>query len=376
MSALPDDPDHLLRWAGQAGFVSRGLYGDYLSQTLGQEERAAASYASLYRVSGTVTAMAPGKDRALRLRFEHGMQVEADVAVLASGSPPRPRRPELASAERYLANPWQPGRLAMVQDGAPVLAVGTGLTMVDVALTVSQAHPGTVIYAVSRHGLLPHRHLDDTPPHLGEIQIPSTIDLRGLLVLVRRALAGHPGDWRGVIDTLRSQVPCIWSRLSHADRELFLRRFGRYWEIHRHRMAPEVAAGIDRLRQTGRLRILRGEVAEVRQNARGFLARTGGRDLSAGWLIDCTGPSADITKTDDPLVRALLRAGLARPDPLRLGFATDGNGALLDSQGCPNERLFTLGPLRRGELYETTAIPEIREQAVAIAVRVLRAAEG
>lgn len=47
----------------------------------------------------------------------------------------------------------------MIGDGTPVLVGYTGLTMVDVALTVTRAHPGTVVYATSRHAFLPQSYL-------------------------------------------------------------------------------------------------------------------------------------------------------------------------------------------------------------------------
>jgi uncharacterized NAD(P)/FAD-binding protein YdhS len=94
----------------------------------------------------------------------------------------------------------------------------------------------------------------------------------------------------------------------------------------------------------------------------------------AGWLINATGPDGDITRTGDPLLRDLFDRGLARPDPLRLGLDATPSGALLDTNGRPSGTLFTLGPPLRGLWYETTAIPEIRTQAAALALRLTAAA--
>ncbi len=94
-------------------------------------------------------------------------------------------------------------------------------------------------------------------------------------------------------------------------------------------------------------------------------------EVAAGWLINATGPAADVTATTDPLLRGLLGSGLARPDPLRLGIEADAGGALLNASGTPSDSIFTLGPPLRGQLYETTAIPEIRDQAAALAGRLL-----
>jgi uncharacterized NAD(P)/FAD-binding protein YdhS len=91
------------------------------------------------------------------------------------------------------------------------------------------------------------------------------------------------------------------------------------------------------------------------------------QELAAGWLINATGPGADITASTDPLLRDLLGRGLARPDRHRLGIDAGPDGAVLDSAGTPSATLFTLGPPLRGLRYETTAIPEIRDQAAALA---------
>jgi len=80
-----------------------------------------------------------------------------------------------------------------------------------------------------------------------------------------------------------------------------------------------------------------------------------------------------VTATTDPLLRGLLDSGLARPDSLRLGIEADARGALLNVSGTASDVVFTLGPPLRGQLYETTAIPETRDQAAALAGPLLAA---
>jgi uncharacterized NAD(P)/FAD-binding protein YdhS len=92
-----------------------------------------------------------------------------------------------------------------------------------------------------------------------------------------------------------------------------------------------------------------------------------------GWVINATGPATDVTGTSDPLLRALLNGGLATPDPLRLGLQANADGALLEVSGRSSDTIFTLGPPLRGQLYETTAVPEIRDQAAALARRLIPA---
>jgi uncharacterized NAD(P)/FAD-binding protein YdhS len=82
-----------------------------------------------------------------------------------------------------------------------------------------------------------------------------------------------------------------------------------------------------------------------------------------GKVINCTGPDTDLARVNDPLVQALRRAGLIRPDALGLGLDTDERGRLLHADGRPSKRLFLVGPLRKGQLWENTAVPELREEA-------------
>ena len=58
--------------------------------------------------------------------------------------------------------------------------------------------------------------------------------------------------------------------------------------------------------------------------------------------------------------------GLCRPGPLGIGIATDPDGGVLTASGRAGG-LHALGSLRRGDLWETTAIPEIRAQAFDLA---------
>jgi uncharacterized NAD(P)/FAD-binding protein YdhS len=275
-----------------------------------------------------------------------------------------------------VADPWAPGALDGTGDGRPVIIVGTGLTMLDLAMTVTDAHPATVVHAVSRHALLPREHRGapapgqaPAPPLAGLADGP--LRLAALVRQVRRAAAAHPGDWQDVIDVLRPQIPSLWQRLPAADQRLFLRRYARYWEVHRHRVPPVTAARIAGLRAAGRLTVRPGQIVAAGGGPDGVrvsVAHDGAVTvLEGGWLINGTGPAADVTAAADPLVRDLLATGLARPDQLRLGLDANPCGAVIDAAGRPGDRLFALGPPLRGTRYETTAVAEIACQAESLA---------
>ena len=151
-----------------------------------------------------------------------------------------------------------------------------------------------------------------------------------------------------------------------AERRRFLRHVKSYWEIHRHRCAPEVTQRIAGLRETGRLAILAGRIVEIVAEGGRFAVRygprgtTGIRGLTVDAVIDATPPCSDVRRIDDSLIRTLLDAGLIRADALRLGIETDEVGRVLDAGGRPVERLYYVGPWLRARDWEATAVAELR----------------
>ena len=262
-----------------------------------------------------------------------------------------------------------------------MVIAGTGLTMADLAIAVTSARPGVVVHAVSRHGLLPRVHYCNTAAPPAPLWLPAIsrpggpVRLGELMWQVRQAVAGRPDSWPAVLDALRPQIPDLWQRMPARDKRAFLRHVARYWEVHRHLMPPATAARITTLRLTGQLFVHRGRVLGARPS-RGRLSvltgdRDGRRELAADWLVNGTGGTADITAAASPLLRELFASGLARPDALRLGVDAAADAAVLSSAGQPSSFLYAIGPPLRGVRYETTAIPEIREQASALAERVI-----
>ena len=230
--------------------------------------------------------------RALRLYLAADGRIDADVAILATGNlPSAPLIPDPGNG-RYIADPWEPGALKPAMDGSPVIVAGTGLTMLDVAVAITDAHPRAVVHAVSRHGLLPLCHhwprpvAADRPLSRGAVapagvaglsrEAGAPVGLAGLIREVRASAAGYPGDWQDVVDALRPQIPRLWDQLTEADKRAFLRLAARYWEVHRHRMPPATARRIGALRSAGRLSVLAGRVTAAGAQADGVRVRVEG----------------------------------------------------------------------------------------------------
>jgi uncharacterized NAD(P)/FAD-binding protein YdhS len=384
MSAQAGDAEHLTRWAEAAGvphdgFLPRRAYGRYLRELLADAERCAELTTAVTHMTSDVMAIRrPGPGQPLRLHLAADGRLDADIAVLAIGNLPTVPPCPVPDTPRYIADPWAPGRLDRVADGSPVVILGTGLTMMDVAVAVTDAHPVTAVRAISRHGLLPRAHhgrpaVRPAGTTLAAVGRSGPIRLTALIRQVRTAADGDPDGWQEIIDAMRPQIPQLWQRLPPADQRLFLRHVARYWEVHRHRVPPATAGRIRALRSAGRLAVVRGRVIACSDEPGRLRLRVaqdaGMTELSAGWLVNATGPAGDVTSAPDPLLRNLFATGLARTDPLRLGIDAEAGGEVLDAAGRPSGDIFTLGPPLRGQRYETTAIPEIRDQAAALAHR-------
>ncbi len=377
MSALPDDPGHFVRWSGAApdAFVPRAVYGMYLEALLTEAHARAAPGVTLQFVCGEAVSAAVD-DGAVRIALREGREIQARASVLALGnlSGPDLAVPDggLYASALYRRSPWERGALDGVPPEADVLLLGSGLAMVDAALALQRRGHRGRIHALSRHGLLPQVHGDASGPVRPRIGASGA---RGLLRALRAAIR-HAGDWRPAFDALRPVTQRIWSRLSDAERRRFLRHLRTHWEVHRHRMAPETGAAVARLKARGQLRVHAGRMQSfaVAGGSAVALYRPRGerpsRELRAARVVNCTGPASSLADARHPLVGSLLAQGLARPDALGMGFSTDRDGALL---GGARGLLFTLGALRRGELWETTAIPELRSLARTIAERLVDA---
>ncbi|MGH3878305.1 MAG: FAD/NAD(P)-binding protein [Actinophytocola sp.] len=372
LSADAADPDHFARWAarrldrpvGLDEFLPRHLLGSYLGDLLDaaiERRRGARLRLVRERVTGVRNA-ATG----VTLRLASGDTLSASAAVLAIGlsAPASGWAPAaLRESPAFVADPWAP-EVAHAEDG-DILFVGSGLTMVDLAIQLDRPH--RTMHVVSRTGLLPRRHLSGrTAPRLDVDELTGAAGVDA----VWRAVSTGRG-WRAAVDGLRRATSRIWGELGEDEQARFLAEKSRFWNCIRHRMAPAAADRLREIRRSGRLRLHTGEVTAVEPDGDLLcVTLTGGEVLRVRSVVNCTGPSLDLRGAGDPLVAALLADGLAVPGPHGLGLDTDKAGRLR-AGGRPTGPLWTIGATRVGTLWESTAFPEIRDQAAAVAESVL-----
>jgi uncharacterized NAD(P)/FAD-binding protein YdhS len=399
MGAFPEDPEDFYRWLLSTGleprpapgdFVPRHFYGRYLEERLWKAQREAEEKGVVVQwIRQAVVDLCPKPEGAI-LFLEGGGQCFAQWVILATGllAPSPLPGSEDCPFPLYLGNPWVAREeLRILAQSSRLLAVGSGLSTLDVAKVLAQLGFGGVLHVLSPHGLLPQPHSKANPlggppgkrPDLPLENWGNGLSTRRLFREVRRAIE-HAEDWREVIDTLRPWVPRLWQALDPTEKRRFLRHVRFLWNVHRHRAPPEDIEFVQRWEREGHWRLVVGRFRRMepigKARVRVVLGLPSGQDDE--WIGDaviaCTGPELRWTKAPDPFWAALFRRGVARPGPLGLGIATGPHGEVLDRDGAPNPRIFAVGPLRVGDLWETTAIPEIRVQAATLARHLCSAA--
>jgi uncharacterized NAD(P)/FAD-binding protein YdhS len=389
MSAFHDRPQDFLDWlrspeapAGadattstESCFVPRRFFGAYIRSLLLQEIKRPANAGRLKLVRGRVTALTE-QAQGLTLELTRKRRIAADFAILATGNfppePPAGADPALLASAHYSADPWAADAFDGLDPDAPVLLIGTGLTMVDSVIELlDRCHRGP-IHALSRRGLLPRRHATDPGDPGAMIRRQSyPTELTKLTRLLREDCAqveAGGGCWQSVIDQIRPFTLDAWLKLSHLDRKRFLRHLRRWWDVHRHRMAPDVADRIDQAQAERQLNLHVGRIDTLTPNGAGarliYRSRTSGEKvtLDVARVVNCAGPGCDFERIDDALIQSMLRAGTVRPDRLHLGLDVTAHCALKNRDGSISSRLFAIGPVTKGAFWEMTAVPDIRRQ--------------
>ncbi|RYD83530.1 MAG: hypothetical protein EOP84_07770 [Verrucomicrobiaceae bacterium] len=337
----------------------------------------------LRRVTAEVTDLEPLSDGSLNLRLTgaEASTIRAAKVVLAVGNFP-PGDPPLRDrhfrrSDRYLNDPWAKETHDCLAEPGDIVILGSGLTALDLLLSLEERKTEGRIHILSRRGLFPLPHRLGLPSWaLSAVFTKENLPrkLRPMLRLVRgevKRAEREGADWRAVIDALRPLTQPFWRNLPIPERRRFLRLLRAYWEPHRHRAPKEALAIRDRLVQSGQLHCHRGRIisiVETEQDLEVSIRRPGDSlsppdTLRVRYVVNCTGPECNYQKLKDPLIVQLFGRGLIRPDPLLLGLDTDEDGGLINYLGASPRRVFTLGSPRKGMLLETTAVPELRVQA-------------
>ncbi len=383
MSALPDVPgdfaDHLQRIGAypdddratlEARFASRLHYAPYLRQRLAE---AAQAHAGTFEVvQQPVLSLHRGASGGLQLSTAGGVQYAARQAVIACGNNVRPlplRGAALLPAER-LAEAWDYDGVRLLAGAHAIGIIGSGLSMVDSVLSLFDAGHRGAIHVFSRHGLMPLPHAHGEPA-VFDPQPLLALSLRQRVRFLRervREAAARGIPWQSVMERIRPLGQSLWLSLDAADQRRFLRHVVRQWDVHRHRIDARVHARLVEALREGRLQLQRARLQGVSEQDGMLLLKaatpSGERSWALGALVNATGVETRAAHLRNPLLRQLLDDGLARPGPHGLGLDSGVDDACLrDGNGRAQADLRVLGSLRIGTLWESLAVPELRQQA-------------
>ncbi len=396
MSATASDPDEFLRFARISNpattgedFLPRALFGDYLQHLLQQHADSAPAGSTLECVHADVVDLqAAWSGHPAVLELADGTKLTVDAVILALGQPPAVLPAAIRHAAACPGVRKDPRSRSEPVGHGPLLIIGTGLTMVDVVCASVDRDPGIEIHALSRHGLVPPSQTQFRPDSLADdsgLLAKSAGSTRRLVAEMRRLAAAAEragGDWREAVTLVRRNLPFLWSSLPFRERSRFLRHVRAYWDVHRHRIPGVALERIDALRATQQLHIHAGHLESLEATDQGLRATwcvrgsAQRRSLTFAEVVNCTGPDYDVTRSSDPLWKALLARGIAVPDPLRLGIRTAGAGALLARDGNVSQNVFYVGPMLRADHWEATAVGELRMHAQNLAEYLLSRLDG
>lgn len=378
MSAYPDDPSHYWRWLQEKQLVPsetgpvytpRSTYGRYLQEILeglAEHERTTGRLRLIRQECVGVVPTPAG----VEARLADGSSLVGHIAVLATGHDQEPA-PDQNFAVRLGSGDDTP-----LDPEAPVLILGTGLSMVDAWLSLEHRGHRGEITAVSRRGLLPWPHQKGNPIKLDSADIPLGTELSYFVdwfhKLVRETEKAG-GNWRDVVDGLRPFNQRIWQNWPSTAKRRFLEHTKAWWDIHRHRMPPQIHARVNQAVRSGRLKLLAARILGTASDDGDRLVKLLPRrareseTLRVARVYDCTGIVKDVSTGSVAVIRSLTDRGLARPDPLRLGLDVTLDCAVIDRNGNASDRLFAVGPLTRGTFFEIDAVPDIRNQTARLA---------
>ncbi|QPC89940.1 FAD/NAD(P)-binding protein [Mesorhizobium sp. INR15] len=381
MSAYADDPGNFWRWLLERGlatqeqapvYAPRSIYARYLGELLDEleaREKQSGRLRLIHEESLSISPTASGVEVALA----NGTSVVAHLAVLATGHDEVP-----VNGQGHTIRMGSEADTA-IDPESQVMVLGTGLSMVDAFLALQQrGHRGGIV-AVSRRGLLPSPHRKGNPIKLDVADIPLGTQLSYFVGWFRDLIKENQKagiDWRDVVDGLRPFNQKIWQNWPASAKRRFVEHTKAWWDIHRHRMPPEVHARVTEAVQSGRIRLVAGRVVDIAPNG-AFTVQVQSRHtqrveaFEVARIYDCSGIVRDISTSSNSVVRSLVDRGLARPDPLRIGLDVSANCEIIASDGAVSKKILVVGPLTRGTFFEIDAIPDIRVQCAKLSKQLL-----
>lgn len=395
MSAYPDRPDHFLDWVMQKenfqnkdktlisnSFLPRQIYGEYLCDIWEEAKKSAKSKQIQITVIDSFVVDLDVSDNSVDLWLDNDLKLNIDYCVIATGNHiprnPRVKNMDFYNSPNYFQNPWKIESVKDAKESLPVLIVGNGLTMVDTVLGLLEQGFKGEIYSISPNGfnILPHRHNGLKYSKLVE-ELLDDMSIYELVKLINKhikTVREYGVSAEPIIDSLRPQTQRIWKSFSDQEKNLFMSRLRHLWGVARHRIPLHSHDKIQQLRIDGKLHINSGKIIDINESNESITVQYFDKKvnelkaINVSRIINCTGPETDLINLDKSFLKNCLLKGILTQDKLKLGINTDTESFhIINSDGEPHTNLYTIGSNLKGELWESTAVNELRGQAEKLA---------
>jgi uncharacterized NAD(P)/FAD-binding protein YdhS len=395
MSAFPDQPDHFIQWCENHPevkkkkseipftFFPRNLYGSYLDDIFNNTIKNLPDFVTVEILTDEVSDIKKSEDQ-LIVFTSGGKKFIADKVVLATGNsepgPPNLSDKSFLNSKKYFPNPWKEEAVTGLSNDSAVLIIGAGLTMVDVIIGLIEKNYTGKIISLSPHGfnILPHKKSRPQRYILDELSPPYTLEnLFRLFYKHIRQARKHGETGETVVDAIRAKTQEIWQELTLDDKKKFMTHLRHLWGVARHRLPAYIHQQMQFLIKDGKLKVIAGRIIEINEPDNDVEVHIQKRKdqtelvIHVARVINCTGPQTDIRRQNCALYNNLTENGMIRPDEMNLGVDATANGQVIDSSGNISDQLFAIGSLLKGKLWESTAVPELRLQAMKVAEQII-----
>ena len=354
--------DNAVEGIAPAAFVPRMVYARYLQSVLDETLRLATEKNICFRFFQTEAEGVSSQDHYAIVTPDG--PISALNIVLAIGNSLK------AAAEKpipgLVTTPWDYDYKQLPPNGH-VAIIGGGLTAVDCIISILKTGWDGKISCYSGSGLLPRAHLADFNADK-TVKSPPLMDndmrLSRLFGKVLKIIRNAGVEWQYAIDGLRPQTQALWKSLSLRDKHRLAEKYFTRWNVHRHRFAPEIAEKISAAMARGQLQVIKARCGRPEPDGERISFEIGREKQRNAFdlAFQCTG--VNYRFDSNPLLKKLEADKLLQPDETGYGIVVGD-----DFSGHTNAmgKIYALGAPLFGQLFETTAVPELRFQADAVA---------
>lgn len=359
-----DDEENFYKWLnknysdkqiGKGDFAPRALYRLYLQEIISEIKKDPR----INFINGEVLNIKPN----FEISYQENLstkQKQYSHIVIACGLPAK-KFSTTKESKKIINNVWHFFNQKQLPNAQNILIVGTGLTMIDMVLSLkNRGFTGKIIVCSDKVRLpLPHsvsRTKAIKTLEITDAKLPLSYILKKLRIAAKKS-----EDWQAVVHGLRGITQQFWQELTLEKKRRFIRHCLSMWSIHRHRVPKSNADLIEQMIKENYLNIIKGRVEAVEENGdQVFVCLNNKEIIKVDLILNAMG--FDFAASQSALLKGAMQEKIIEPHSTKLGFAV--------AQNVKN--LYLTGALLTGELLEATAIPELRAIANDTALKILK----